>query len=68
MFGLNPGYSAINNPAEEIEARSCDHYQPTHQVMSQAIIPNEAAKVLVDDAIQALKNKTVIERLCISTH
>jgi len=35
--------------------------------MAQAIIPNEAAKVLVDDAIQALKN-TVIERLCISTY
>ena len=25
--------------------------------MAQAIIPNEGAKVLVDDAIQALKNK-----------
>jgi hypothetical protein len=28
MFGINPGYSAINNPAEESEARkSWYHYQ-----------------------------------------
>ena len=28
MFGINPGYSPINNPKEEIEARkSWEHYQ-----------------------------------------
>jgi hypothetical protein len=28
MFGINPGYSPINNPKEEIEARkSWQHYQ-----------------------------------------
>ena len=28
MFGVNPGYSSVNKPIEEIEARkSWDHYQ-----------------------------------------